>query len=169
MGEKLERIYEYRVLFAKERELQIPLTPQQTSRMQRLREQLPVRVPSVDDRDPYTLLTTPLPVQFIAAGRFGSGTLRNVSAEGLAIATAEAPELDQRIIVHVQEALHGLEYTFPCRVVSRVVKGVTAMGVAFEGVPTQTRLGGRSSGVWRADSTPAPAAPPARGTWRNQQ
>ncbi|HEX2676466.1 MAG TPA: PilZ domain-containing protein [Polyangiales bacterium] len=162
MGDKLERIFEYRVLYAKERELQIPLSTQEASRLERLRHQLPSRVPSVDDRDPFTLLTTPLPVQFVAAGRFGAGVLRNASAVGLAVATGEPPELGQRLIVHVQEPLHGLEYTFPCRVVSRVVKGITSMGLVFEGVPSQTRIGGRSSGVWRQDTSPMDTSPKLR-------
>ncbi|HEX7480050.1 MAG TPA: PilZ domain-containing protein [Polyangiales bacterium] len=154
MGEKLERVFEYRVLHSKERELQIPLSAQEASRLERLRSQLPERVPCVDDRDAFTRLTTPLPVQYVAAGRFGAGLLRNASAAGLAIATAEPPELGQRLIVHVQEPLHGLEYTFPCRVVSRVVKGTTSMGLVFEGVPSQTRSSGSASGVWRSDLTP---------------
>lgn len=172
MGEKLDRIFEYRVLCSKERELQIPLSASESSRLERLRNQLPARVPSVDDRDPFTLLTTALPVQFVApGGRFGTGTLRNASAAGLAVATSDPPELGQRLIVHVQEALHGIEYTFPCRVVARVVKGVTSMGLSFEGVPSQTRLGQRTSGVWRSDLTPVhpvvdETAPRSRGSRR---
>lgn len=160
MGAKLERIFEFRVLHAKERDLQIPLTAQEEARLTRLQEQLPSRVPSVDDRDPFTLLTTPLPVNFTQAGKFGSGTLRNASAGGLAVATVELPpELGQRVIVHVQETLHGLEYSFPCRVISRVVKGVMAMGLVFEGVPSQARIDGKRSGVWRADQDLTPVDP----------
>lgn len=155
MGEKFERIFEYRVLAAKEHDLQIPLSVQERSRLERMRHELPAQVPSVDARDALTLLTTPLPVHFVAAGRFGTGVLRNASATGLAVATDEPPELGQRLIVHVQETLHGVEYMFPCRVVSRVLKGVTGVGLAFEGVPSQTRLGGHASGVWRADATPS--------------
>jgi PilZ domain len=151
MGDKLERIFEYRVLHAKLRELQIPLSAAERVRLERLQHQLPSRVPSVDDRDPFTLLGTPLPVQYVAAGRFGSGALRNASAVGLAVATVDPPELGQRLILHVEGPLHGIEYTFPCRVISRVVKGVTSMGLVFEGVPSQTRMGRRSSGVWKTD------------------
>lgn len=155
MGEKLDRIFEYRVLHAKERELEIPLTASEAARLVRLRGQLLSRVPQVDDRDPFTLLTTALPVQFIApGGRFGSGTLRNASGEGLAVATSEPAELGARVILHVQEALHGIEYTFPCLVIARVVKGVTSMSLAFAGLPSQARMGQRSSGVWRSDATP---------------
>lgn len=154
MGAKLERIFEYRMLFAKQRDLQIPLSAQEASRLERLRHELPDRVPSVDERDPYTALATPLPVQFVAGGRFGAGLLRNASATGLAVITADPPELSQRLIVHVQDPASGVEYTFPGRVVSRVVRGVVSMGLSFEGVPSQTRLATRQSGVWRSDLTP---------------
>jgi hypothetical protein len=159
MGDKLERIYEYRVLHAKQRELQIPLTVSEQARYGELRSQLPDHVPSLDDRDVYTLLKNPLPAQFVAGGRFGSGTLRNGSAIGFAIATEEEPPaLGQRLILHVQEPAQAIEYTFPCRVVSRVVRGSPSMGVALEGVPSQTRSLGRTSGVWHG--SPTSARPP---------
>jgi hypothetical protein len=153
MGDKLERIFEYRVLYSKQRDLQIPLTPNEESRLLRLRQQLPDRVPTLDERDSFTVLANPLPAHFVAGGRFGSGTLRNASSLGLAIATFdEPPGLGQRLILHVQESQLGLEYTFPCRVVVRVVKGNMSMGVVFEGVPSQSKAGSRNGGaVWRSD------------------
>jgi hypothetical protein len=166
MGDKLARIFEYRVLYAKHRELQIPLTSNEDARLVRLRQQLPDRVPSLDERDVFTVLAAPLPAHFVAAGHFGSGTLRNASAVGLAIATFEEPPgLGQRLILHVQEPEQAIEYTFPCRVVVRVVKGTPSMGVMFEGVPSQVRVG-QSSGVWRSDILAAsdrPAAKRSRG------
>jgi hypothetical protein len=168
MGDKLERIFEYRVLYAKQRELQIPLTPNEESRLLRLRQQLPDRVPTLDERDAFTVLAAPLPAHFVDAGRFGSGMLRNASATGLAIATfEEPPSLGARLILHVQEPQQAIEYTFPCRVVVRVVKGNTSMGVVFEGVPSQARAGARNSGVWRADihpGDPRQSVKPTRGT-----
>jgi len=152
MGDKLARIFEYRVLYAKQRELQIPLTRAEQERLVELRGDLPDHVPSADDRDLPTLLKNPLPAQFVAGGRFGSGTLRNGSAIGLAIVMSEEPPaLGERLILHVQEPVEALEYTFPCRVIARVVKGVPSMGVVFEGVPSQTRAMGRTSGVWSHD------------------
>ena len=156
MGDELARIFEYRVLYAKHRELQIPLTGSEQARFGELRGQLPDRVPNIDDRDIATLLRNPLPAQIVAGGRFGSGVLRNGSATGLAIELGEEPPaLGERLILHVQESVHALEYTFPCRVIARVVKGVTSMGVVFEGVPSQTRALGRTSGVWRHDANDA--------------
>jgi len=168
MGEKLARIFEYRVLFARHRDLQIPLSPNEEARLLRLRQQLPDRVPALDERDTLTLLAAPLPAHFVAAGHFGSGTLRNASATGMAIATLdEPPGLGQRLILHAQDPDQAIEYTFPCRVVVRVVKGTPSMGVAFEGVPSQTRVGQNNSGVWRSDAFAADeraSIKPSRGT-----
>ncbi len=154
MAEKLERIFEYRVLVSKARELHIPLTEQELARLTRLEQQLPQGVPSVDDRDPYTMLQEPLRVEFVHAGRFAPGTLCNASRDGFAIITVDPPPLGQRVTVHLTDHARGLEYTFPGRVIARVVKGATAMGVALEGLPTEARLGGRRSGVFRTDDTP---------------
>jgi hypothetical protein len=166
MGDKLAAIFEYRLLRAKQRDLQIPLTANEEARVKQLRHELPDRVPSVDERDSCTLLAAALPAQFVAAGRFGSGTLCNVSASGLAITTLEEPPgLGQRLIVHVQDTEQFIEYTFPCRVVARIVKGAASMGLRFEGVPSKARIGVRSGAVWRsdvffADDRPSTKPPP---------
>lgn len=154
MGDKLDRIFEYRVLLTKRDQLSIPLSDDEHVRLERLKSQLAAEVATLDDRDPFTMLATPLPAQFVIDGQFKGGVLRNVSAGGLAVVTADPPELGRVLILHVSEPAHGIEYTFPCRVVSRVVSGVRSMGLAFDGVPTQTRVGGRRSGVWRSDPTP---------------
>jgi hypothetical protein len=154
VGDKLDRIFEYRVLLAKQRDLGMRLSAQEQARLERLAHQLPTEVPSADDRDPYTLLTEPVAVEFVVQRRQALGALRNASGGGFAITAAEPPELGARVVVHVREETHGIEYIFPGTVVSRVVKGVTAFGVSLTGLPTQTRLGRRSSGVWRSDPTP---------------
>lgn len=153
MGDKLEWIYEYRVLYAKQRELQIPLSREEQRRLGELRAELPSHVPTLDERDALTLLEEPLPAQFVTGGRFGSGTLRNGSSIGLAIETLEdPPALGQRLIVHIQDASRGLEYTFPCRVIARVVSAPPSMGVVFDGVPSQSRsLGRGTSGVYPSE------------------
>ena len=160
MGEKLARVYEYRVLLSRQAETGAPLPSADHARLVRLGQELPAGVPSVDERNLDTLLTTPLPAQLLVGGRFGAGIVRNVSSEGLAIVTAEPPQLAERLIVHVRAPEQELEYTFPCRVLSRVVKGVLAVGVKFEGAPSESRLNRRESGVWRFDD--GPSAPPGR-------
>ena len=156
MGDhQLERIYEYRVLYAKQSDLHIPLTPEERARALKLQEELPDRVPAVDERDAFTVVSTPLAVQYVVAGAFGVGTLSNASATGVAVGTEEEPpNLGQRLIVHVHDPQQGVEYTFPCRVVARVVKAPASMGLRFEGMPSQTRIAHNSGVQWRSDVFP---------------
>jgi hypothetical protein len=154
MADKLQRIFEYRVLLARARKRQPDLDAQEQSRLDRLHQQLPLSVPPLDERDPYTLLGQPLAAEFAVDGRFLTGSLRNVSGGGLAIATTDPPALGQLLTIHVQDRPRAMVYSFPARVVSRVVRGVPAMSVAFEGVPIQTRIA-KSSGVWIAQEIDA--------------
>lgn len=149
MGDTLARVFEYRVLYAKHRELQIPLTEEEQSRFGMLRRELPTHVPNADERDVFTLLDEPLHAQYVGAGEFQSGILRNASAIGLAIeTTGDPPKLGQRLIVHVQEPDSAVEYTFPVRVIARVVVGLSSMSVVFDGVPSETRALGRGTGAF---------------------
>jgi hypothetical protein len=151
MADKLQRIYEYRVLLSRAEQRVPELDAHEQARLDRLRQQLPLSVPPLDERDPYTLLPEPLPVEFAVAGRFTTGELRNASGGGLAVATAEEPPvLGQPLIVHVQDRAHALVYAFPSLVVSRVVRGIPSISVAFDGLPVLTRLASKSSGVWLA-------------------
>jgi hypothetical protein len=163
MGDNLERIFEFRVLYAKQRDLRIRLTWAEKERFARLQRDLSDRVPSVDDRDPFTVLAAPLTAQFVVSGRFGGGVLRNASAVGLAITTGdEPPELGRRLILHVHDAVRGIEYTFPCRVVARVVKAPASIGLRFEGMPAQTRRDDQTGSVWPAADAPEPDTLSAR-------
>lgn len=160
--EQLDGIYEIRMLLAREGELQIPLNDVEAARLARLERAFGRRVPSLDERDAATWLSTPIPVQFTAQGTYGSGMVRNLSGGGMAIVTAEPSALGSRLVLRIADQSHGVEYVFPGRVISRVVKGLTAMGVAFEGVPSQARLGSRTSGVWRPEA-PNGSKKPANG------
>jgi hypothetical protein len=112
-------------------------------------------VPPLDDRDPYTMLSEPLPIEFALEGRFLTGMLRNASGGGLAIATEQPPALGQPLTIHVQDRKRAVVYSFPARVVSRVLSGVPGMSLAFEGVPIQTRIASKSSGVWSSEQSEA--------------
>jgi hypothetical protein len=171
MADKLERLFEYWVLRSQ------PPGPdfeQVQQRIERLQRQLNPGVPTLDERDPYTLLTDPLPVEFAHAGRFRMGAVVNAAADGLAVATTDPPALGQRISLHVHDRSKGSVYAFIGCVVSRVIAGTQGMSVALEGLPKQTRLATQSSGVWRAaeeqsSSRPAPAAStPPEGRARTQ-
>jgi len=152
---KLERIFEHRCLEARRDEMAIPLSAAEQARLERLATQLAQEVPVLDEHDPYTLLPEPLAVEFVVGGHFGVGCVKNASAQGLAVVTAEPPPLGARLVLHLEQPLSGVEYTFPCRVVSRVVRGEAWMGVRFEGMASRRPTGGRHSGVFRNDATPS--------------
>ncbi len=151
MFEKLENIYELRMLVSMKELLGISLSSKEARRLSVLQKQLTMKVPRFDENDSLTALETPLFTQYTTAGGFGSGLIRNISGGGMAILTYDPPPLGQRLIVHVTEQKHGIEYIFPCCVLSRVIKGNTSISVAFEGTPSQIRVGGQESGVWRTD------------------
>jgi hypothetical protein len=151
MPDKLQRIFEYRVLLSRARELGIPLSDDEAAHLDLLGQELPSGVPPIDERDAHTVLPQPVPVEIVHAGRFQACTLRNAASGGLALVTAVPPQLGQRVLVHVRNPKRPVEYTFPARVVSRVVRGVCGMSVAFEGLPSQRALGGRTSGVFATD------------------
>jgi len=165
MPDKLQRIYEYRLLLSRARELGIPLGADESDRLDRLGQELESGVPTLDERAASTALPQPLPAEIVHAGRFLACSLRNVAAGGLALATSIPPALGQRVLVHVRDPKRPIEYTFPARVVSRVVRGVCGLSVAFEGLPSQRSLGGRTSGVYATeDATPTAVHPsPKRG------
>ncbi|MET0389225.1 MAG: PilZ domain-containing protein [Polyangiales bacterium] len=155
MGDKLERIFEFRVLYSKLRDLRVPLTLVEKQRLRRLKQDLADYVPSVNERDALTMLAAPLVAKYVVNGRFGAGTLRNASALGLAVETGdEPPELGRRLMLHLHDLGYGTEYTFPCRVVARVVKAPASIGLRFEGMPSKTRSAEASRPIWRADAFP---------------
>jgi len=163
MADKLQRIFEYRALLGRANKRPPELTPDERGRLERLRAQLPLPVPTLDDRDPYTSLSEPIAVEFARpGGRFTVGVLRNVSAGGFAIDAGDPPPLGQALMIHVHDRPNGLAYAFPGRVVSRVVRGKLGFSVEFEGAPTQTRIATGLSGVW-------PSAEPVPGTGRKQR
>jgi hypothetical protein len=145
MAEKLERIFEYRVLLAK-----AGLSADERARMDRLGAQLPDVIPALDDRDPYTLLIDPLPAEILDSDGIMPALLRNAGAGGFALSVSQPPALGRLLAVRLRDPRHPIEYTFPARVMSRVVRGLRGMSVAFEGMPLQSPLVNRGSGVWRA-------------------
>jgi hypothetical protein len=149
MADKLQRILEYRVLLCRANKRPPELTPDERGRFERLRQQMPVQVPTLDERDPYTSLAEPIAVEFAQpGGHFTVGVLRNVSAGGFAIEAAAPPPLGQALIIHVHDRPNGLAYAFPGRVMSRVVRGKCGFSIEFAGAPTQTRIATGLSGVW---------------------
>jgi hypothetical protein len=165
MSEKLDRILEFsdlegRLLHG------TGLSASERARLERLRESHTTQVPSLDERDPYTLLGEPLPAQVITSSSVVTGVLRNASGAGIALSVdSPPPGLGQQAKVVARDVERGLEYAFTGIVVSRVVKGGYSMALQLEGMPSRLRIGGRSGVYPRggvADEAPAAKAPSER-------
>lgn len=154
MSEKLDRIVEYcdlttRLLHG------TGLLSEERAHLERLRDQLSSQVPTLDDRDTFTVLAEPLPAEVITSSSVITARLRNASPAGVALAMdAPPPSLSERATVVARDADCGLEYVFAGYVVARVMKGVYGMALQLESTPTRQRVGGRS-GVFPRGGTAA--------------
>lgn len=148
MNEFFEMVYEYQLLLAKEAKLAIPLDDEERTRLFGLERLLSGDAPTRDPRRIMPRVASPLSVQFTLAGGFGAGQVLNASGGGLAFATSVLAPLGARTIVRLGLAASGLEYVFPCRVVWAQREPHSALGVAFDGVPSRTLLLAGTSGDW---------------------
>jgi hypothetical protein len=164
MSEKLDRILEYcdletRFLHG------TGLLEGERARLELLRDQLSSQVPSLDERDSFTLLSEPLPAQVITGSSVVTAQLRNASAAGVALSTdAPPPQLSARAKVVARDVQRGLEYVFAGYVISRVVKGTYGMALQLEGIPSRLRLGGRSGVYPRGGVADRQSEHPATGS-----
>ncbi|MFW5921578.1 MAG: PilZ domain-containing protein, partial [Polyangiales bacterium] len=90
------------------------------------------------DRRRMLRMRCPLPVGFTLAGKFGSGRILDIGGGGMAITTAAPAFVGDEILVHIHDPSDETEHVFPARVVWRRAGDAPAMGVAFEGIPTET-------------------------------
>ena len=150
MAEKLERIFEYRVLLAKAEG--IGLSPVEHARLERLGTQLPAVVPTLDERDPYTLVAEPFAAELLDREGFAPALVRNAGALGFALSVSEPPPLGRSLAVRVRDVRHPIEYTFPARVVSRVVSGLRGISVARGRVRRRRRKEDESKRENRAET-----------------
>jgi hypothetical protein len=144
----LELIYEYQLLRAKRDRLDIPLDDQERARLIGLSQLLA----GEGDRGRRAMPRFPFPtsVSFTLPGGFETGEVKNLSGEGLAIATAQPPGVGTRILVRVLDPTAACEYFFPCRVVWSRRTAPPGMGVAFDGMPTKNPcVPLDDTGVWK--------------------
>jgi hypothetical protein len=156
MSEKLDRILEYCDLVIQVGSGAV-MESAAVARLERLRGQLSAPVPSLDERDPYTLLAQPLAAEVVVGSTVVTAELRNASATGIALAMDGLPPgLGERVTVTARDVQRGIEYAFTGTVMSRVVKGGYAMSLAFAVAPAKVRLGGRSGVFPRGGASEAP-------------
>jgi hypothetical protein len=160
MSEKLDRILEYCDLLSRQHGGNLRQTSDQI-RLERLHEQLTSRVPSLDDRDPYTLLQTPLPAHIVTRSAVLTGQVRNAAGGGIAIAVdTTPPALSDEVKVTARDVQRGIEYAFVGIVVARIVKGGFGFSLAFGGAPARMRLGGQSGVYPKGGATEVPTVRP---------
>jgi hypothetical protein len=160
MSEKLDRILEYCDLLT--RASSGGLTEGiERARFERLRDQLSSRIPSLDERDPYTLLGTPLPAQIVTPSAVLTGQVRNAAGGGIALSVdTTPPALSEIVKVTARDVQRGIEYAFAGTVVARVVKGSYGFSLAFGGAPARMRLGGQSGVYPKGGATEIPSVRP---------
>jgi hypothetical protein len=82
----------------------------------------------------------PMQARFSQSRGFGSGRLRDLSGGGLSISTSRPPELDAELLVYLDDAVRGLRYVFPVRVIWRVTGPKGALGARFSGMPSRVAI-----------------------------
>jgi hypothetical protein len=158
MSEKLDRILEYCELLSRARsggELH------ERARFERLRDQLSLRAPSLDERDPYTLLSTALPAQIATPSAVITGQVRNASGGGIALSVdTTPPALSEHVKVTARDVQRGIEYAFSGTVVARIVKGGYGFALSFSGAPARMRIGGQSGVYPKRSASEMPTVRP---------
>lgn len=160
MVDRLEKLFELRVLWARAHGQRESLLPSEAARLHVLLSAFPPGVPNLDPRDTATTLAQPLPAHLSVSGHFRTAMVHNLAADGLALMTETLPALDQWVTLTIGDPETEFEYLFPCRVAARVLTGHTWLGLRFAGTPAQRRARGLSSGVWGRDAPPRTSAPP---------
>lgn len=161
MSEKLDRILEYCDLASRAGSGGLR-DGGERARLERLREQLSSRVPSLDERDPYTLLANALPAQIVTPVGVLNGYVRNASGGGIALSVdVSPPALSEVVKVTARDVQRGIEYAFAGTCVARVVKGGFGFSLAFGGAPARIRLGGQSGVYPKGGATEAPTQRPS--------
>lgn len=152
MVDLFDIIHDYRMLRAKSDSLDIPLDDAERARLAGLERLLRGDVPGADEeRDNRVMprLPSPIPVHFTAPAGFETGRIRNVSGGGMAILTSRPAPIGAHTLIRLIDDDRGVEYLFPARVVWRTGGARPGMGVAFDGLPTRTRIGEQTHVSWR--------------------
>lgn len=149
MTDFLDLLFEYRLLRSKEEHLQILLDDHEVTRIHGIENMLRGKSVIGDARRAMPRLMCPRSVQFTMPGRFGAGEIANISGGGAAITTTETLRVGDRTIVRIAAPETGIEYVFPCRVVWTTSARQGNVGIAFDGVPSQTQIAKRPSQAFR--------------------
>jgi hypothetical protein len=79
-----------------------------------------------------------LPAQVIGDGTMKAVEIRSVSASAILVAGPSAMSVGAQVIVRAADAVSGVEYALPCRVVWVYTATPCTMALVVDGVPTRT-------------------------------
>ena len=79
-----------------------------------------------------------LPAQLIGDGTIKSVEIRNVSASALLAACATTISVGSQVIVRLADAVSGVEYALPCKVMWVYLGQPCIMALVVDGIPTRT-------------------------------
>jgi hypothetical protein len=79
--------------------------------------------------------------QLIGDGVIAPAEIRRVSAAGVLVSTRTKATPGARFIVKAADAIGGVEYTLPCKVIWSYGSSPSALALAVDGVPTCTPFG----------------------------
>jgi hypothetical protein len=91
-----------------------------------------------------------IPVQITAGSGFLSGELKDLSAERLVISAAEGLPNGQRTILHLADAVSGVEYSVPCVVAWSREDEPCLVGLLPDGMATRSEFSTPVSGFFRS-------------------
>ena len=79
-----------------------------------------------------------LPAQVIGDGTIKAVEIRSVSASAILVAGTSSMSVGAQVIVRAADAVSGVEYALPCRVIWAYVGTPCTMALIVDGVPTRT-------------------------------
>ncbi len=78
-----------------------------------------------------------LPAQMIGEGAILAVEIREVSASGLRVASADRMALGARVVVRTADAVSGVEYVLPCTVAWVHEGGPNTLALVVDGIPSK--------------------------------
>ena len=79
-----------------------------------------------------------LPAQMIGNGTIKAVEIRSVSATAIVVACATSMGVGSQVIVRAADAVSGVEYALPCKVLWVYVGTPCTMAMAVDGIPKRT-------------------------------
>ncbi len=81
-----------------------------------------------------------VPAQLIGEGAIMAVEMRDVTASGMRVVSADAMQMGARVIVRAADAVSGVEYVLPCTVAWVHRGSPNTMALIVDGIPSRTNF-----------------------------